>query len=43
MGLYLAQRLARLRYGGDIVLLDREGGGTRAQLTLRDREEHANG
>ncbi len=38
MGLYLAQRLAQLRYGGGIELLDRAPTGTTARLTLRDRQ-----
>ncbi len=38
MGLYLAERLARLRYRGAITLADRDGGGTRATLLLHDRE-----
>lgn len=37
MGLYLAQRLARLRYGGGIALEPRVPRGTRAVLTLRAR------
>lgn len=37
MGLFLAHRLATERYGGSLELLDREGGGTRAVLTLGDR------
>ena len=37
VGLYLANRLATDRYGGSLVLAEREGGGTRATLTLRDR------
>lgn len=38
MGLYLAERLARLRYHGSLQLHDREGGGTCAELQLRPRE-----
>ncbi len=38
MGLYLAERLVRLRYRGAITLADRDGGGTRATLLLHDRE-----
>lgn len=34
MGLFIAQRLASSRYGGRVELLDREGGGTIARLTL---------
>ncbi|MGQ0801448.1 MAG: ATP-binding protein [Pseudomarimonas sp.] len=41
MGLYLAQRLAQLRYRGGIELLDRAPAGTCARLTLRDREPAA--
>lgn len=37
MGLYLARRLARLRYGGDITLAPREPAGTCARLELRAR------
>ena len=37
VGLYLAHRLATTRYGGDLRLEDRPGGGTRATLRLRDR------
>lgn len=37
VGLYLAHRLATTRYGGDLELVDRPGGGTRATLRLRDR------
>lgn len=39
MGLFLAQRIATNRYGGTLRLDDREGGGTRARLTLGPREE----
>ena len=45
MGLYLAQRIATNRYHGRLELLDREGGGTHARLTLPLRngyEEHQN-
>lgn len=38
MGLYLAERLARLRYRGGIELAPRAPRGTRATLTLRERE-----
>jgi len=38
MGLYLAQRLAALRYRGEIALDDREGGGTLAMLRLHARQ-----
>ncbi len=37
VGLYLAHRLATTRYGGTLTLDDRDGGGTRATLRLRDR------
>jgi signal transduction histidine kinase len=37
VGLYLAHRVATTRYGGDLTLVDRPEGGTRARLTLRDR------
>ena len=37
VGLYLAHRLATTRYGGSLELADRQGGGTRATLLLRDR------
>jgi len=37
VGLYLAHRLATTRYGGDLAVGDREGGGTRAVLLLRGR------
>jgi signal transduction histidine kinase len=37
VGLYLAHRLATNRYGGDLAVGDREGGGTRAVLLLRGR------
>lgn len=43
MGLYLAQRLARLRYGGGITLIARSPRGTRAELSLHDREAPAHG
>ncbi len=43
MGLYLAQRLCRLRYGGEIELADRAPRGTRATLHLRPRQERADG
>jgi signal transduction histidine kinase len=39
MGLYLAQRLARLRYAGGIELEPRAPQGTRARLTLRARRQ----
>ena len=42
MGLFLAHRLATERYGGDLELLDREGGGTVAVLTLNDRVDPEN-
>jgi signal transduction histidine kinase len=38
MGLYLAQRLAALRYRGEIALSDRASGGTRASLRLHARQ-----
>lgn len=38
MGLFLARRLATGRYGGDVAVARREPRGTRAVLTLRDRE-----
>ncbi len=38
MGLYLAQRLAVLRYQGDVSLHDQAGGGTLARLRLRPRQ-----
>ncbi|MBD8525834.1 sensor histidine kinase [Pseudomarimonas arenosa] len=38
MGLFLAERLARRRYRGEIQLLSREGRGIRAQLRLHDRQ-----
>lgn len=41
MGLYLAERLVRLRYRGSLALSDREGGGTLATLRLRPREAQA--
>lgn len=34
MGLYLAERIARTRYGGSLALIDRPGGGTRAVLEI---------
>lgn len=37
MGLFLAERLARRRYHGEIELLSRDSGGIRAQLRLHDR------
>jgi hypothetical protein len=37
MGLYLAQRLCRLRYGGEIQLQPRLPCGTRAELLLNHR------
>ncbi len=37
MGLYLAQRIASLRYAGSIRLDDRDGGGTHATLSLKPR------
>ncbi len=37
MGLYLAQRLAALRYRGGIELVERAGGGTLARLSLHPR------
>ena len=37
IGLYLAHRVATTRYGGELRLEDRPGGGTRATLRLRDR------
>ena len=41
MGLFLAHRIATNRYGGQLELNDREGGGTVAVLDLGDRTEHA--
>jgi signal transduction histidine kinase len=41
MGLFLAQRIASTRYAGSVSLEPRAEGGTRAVLTLRDREEPA--
>lgn len=38
MGLFLARRLATGRYAGDVTIARREPTGTRAVLTLRDRE-----
>ncbi|MDA1265327.1 MAG: HAMP domain-containing sensor histidine kinase [Planctomycetota bacterium] len=38
MGLFLAHRIATSRYAGTLDLFDREGGGTRAVLTVHDRE-----
>ena len=38
MGLYLAERLVRLRYRGTLTLEDRDGGGTLARLSLQPRE-----
>ena len=37
MGLFLAHRIAVLRYGGELELLDRPGGGTRVRLELGRR------
>jgi signal transduction histidine kinase len=34
MGLYLAERIARTRYGGSLALHERPGGGVRAVLEL---------
>jgi signal transduction histidine kinase len=39
MGLFLAQRIAGSRYGGQLTLEDRPGGGTVARLELQDRRE----
>lgn len=39
MGLFLAQRIATTRYGGDLVLDDRAGGGTRATLVVGARRD----
>lgn len=39
MGLYMARRLARLRYDGEVSLQAREGGGTIARLELGPRRE----
>jgi C4-dicarboxylate-specific signal transduction histidine kinase len=36
LGLFLAERIARRRYGGSLVLADRQPRGLRAVLTLRD-------
>ena len=41
MGLFLAQRIASTRYAGSVALEDRAPRGTRAVLTLGDREEKA--
>jgi signal transduction histidine kinase len=41
MGLYLAQRLASTRYGGDVALTPRAARGTRATLRLLGRREAA--
>ena len=41
MGLYLAQRLASTRYGGDVALAPRAARGTRATLRLAGRQEAA--
>ncbi len=38
MGLFLCHRLATTRYGGDLTLEDREGGGSRAVLALSRRQ-----
>ncbi|MCK7595060.1 sensor histidine kinase [Pseudomarimonas salicorniae] len=43
MGLYLTERLVRLRYRGSLVLDDREQGGTVARLQLRQRERREAG
>jgi len=37
MGLYLARRLAQSRYGGEVELVPRSGGGTRASLVVGPR------
>jgi signal transduction histidine kinase len=41
LGLFLAERIARRRYGGSLELADRAGHGLRAVLTLRDTVAHA--
>lgn len=41
LGLFLAERIARRRYGGSLELADRVGHGLRAVLTLRDTVAHA--
>lgn len=38
MGLFLCHRLATTRYGGDLTIEDREGGGSRAVLALSRRQ-----
>jgi len=43
MGLFLAQRIASTRYGGSVVLSDLAPRGTRAVLTLHDREAGESG
>ena len=41
MGLYLANRIVTSRYSGSLRLEEREGGGTRATLTIGRRSEEA--
>jgi len=41
MGLFLAHRIATARYGGELHLDDRPGGGTRARLELGPRRDEA--
>ena len=41
MGLFLAQRIVSTRYGGDLQLEDRPGGGTVARVRLMSRIEEA--
>jgi signal transduction histidine kinase len=41
LGLFLAERIARRRYGGSLELADRPDRGMRAVLTLRDAAHHA--
>jgi signal transduction histidine kinase len=43
MGLYLAERIARTRYGGSLTLDARPDGGTRAVLVVASRGEDARG
>jgi signal transduction histidine kinase len=42
LGLYLARRIAVSRYGGDLDLANREGGGCRAWLSLKPLQEGDN-
>lgn len=38
LGLYLARRIARTCYGGDVTIMNRSEGGALAELTLRNRD-----